>query len=625
MDFLNKNQKPCNPSLAEDKIPDYDYLFQSEEGKNGKKKKSFFSKLIKLNLLPLILSTIVYIFQTAPVWAIPICSANIINLATEAIETGSISAEIWKRLIINGVVLAVLIIQNVPSTILRWRISSNMLRKTSAGIKCAVIRKLQSLSITYHKDMQTGKIQSKFLKDTDSVDSLFHILIFNVIPNVINVLGAIVISVYRSPLMSLFFLLVIPCNVALTYAFRKTIKKRNREYRLRTENMSTQLSTMLEMIPITKAHGLEEKEIQTVESTITQLSASGKKMDRTIAKFGSSTYVVNQLLSALCLAVCAVLAIKKVIGVGDIVLYQSMFASISGGVSNLIGIAPTLSSGFEALDSVSEIMEENNVELNIGKKIIPAISGEIAFQKVSYKYPNTEEYVVKELDLSVRAGECIAVVGASGSGKSTLMNLIIGLLTPTEGEILIDGTPLTDLHLSEYRHHLSVVSQNNILFSGSIRDNITYGLDCYSEEDLQAVVDMANLQEFVKDLPEGLDTPVGEHGDKLSGGQKQRITIARALIRNPKILILDEATSALDNISEYHVQQAIAKSIQGRTTFIVAHRLSTIRDADRIVVMEEGRAVEIGAYEELMERKGKFFALKQMNERNVQIAQEALQ
>jgi ATP-binding cassette subfamily B protein len=204
------------------------------------------------------------------------------------------------------------------------------------------------------------------------------------------------------------------------------------------------------------------------------------------------------------------------------------------------------------------------------------------------------------------------------------MNLIVGLLIPTSGSFEIDGKSIKEFNLSEYRHHISVVPQNSILFAGSIRDNITYGLKKYSEEDLQRAVEMANLKELISELPDGLDTNIGEHGDKLSGGQKQRITIARALIRNPKILILDEATSALDNISEFQVQQAIAKSIRGRTTFIVAHRLSTIRDADRIVVMEQGVAVEVGTYEELMEKKGKFYELKCLSDINQKTAEQAL-
>jgi ATP-binding cassette subfamily B protein len=252
------------------------------------------------------------------------------------------------------------------------------------------------------------------------------------------------------------------------------------------------------------------------------------------------------------------------------------------------------------------------------------IEGHVEFKNVSYKYPNTDQLVVKDFSLDVKPGECIAVVGSSGSGKSTLMNLIIGLLIPTEGQFMIDGKSITEFNLSQYRHHISVVPQNSILFAGTIRENITYGLSKYSEEDLNRAVEMANLNEFLSELPSGIETNIGEHGDKLSGGQKQRITIARALIRNPKILILDEATSALDNISEYQVQKAISKSIRGRTTFIVAHRLSTIRDADRIVVMEQGVAVEMGTYQELMDKKGKFYELKCLSDITAKTAEQAL-
>ncbi len=616
--------KKAREEFLSEGIPDYDSLFLPSKEKRSGKEARFFGRLIKMNLWSLILSTVVFLFQTAPVWAIPICSSNIINLVTKAAKEG-IGQEIWRGLIVNAVVLVAVILQNIPATIFRWRITSKMLRRTSAGIKSSVVRKLQSLSITYHKDMQTGKIQSKFLKDTDSVDGLFHLLMFGVIPNVIDVIIAVVISVRGNLWVSLFFLLIIPCNVIATRFFRKRIRSRYRDYRLDTENMSVKLSNMLEMFPITKAHGLEEKEIATVEKSICRLASSGRKMDNTTSKFGSMVYVINAVLSAACLIFCSFLALKGIIQIGDIVLYQSMFSSISGCVSGLINILPSLSSGFEALSSVSEIMEATNVEISLGKREVTDITGAIEFANISYRYPDGENYVIKDLQLNVRAGECIAVVGASGSGKSTLMNLIIGFLPPTQGEIYIDGQKITEVNLAEYRRHISVVPQNSILFPGSIRENITYGLDEYTQEDLDGVAEMANLNEFVKDLPEGLDTNVGEHGDKFSGGQKQRITIARALIRNPKILILDEATSALDNISEYHVQQAIAKSVQGRTTFIVAHRLSTIRDADRILVMEEGRAVEIGSYEELMAKQGKFYQLKQMNELHIQEAQAALE
>jgi ATP-binding cassette subfamily B protein len=255
---------------------------------------------------------------------------------------------------------------------------------------------------------------------------------------------------------------------------------------------------------------------------------------------------------------------------------------------------------------------------------LPMIKGEIEFNGVCYHYPGDDKPVVSDFTLSVDRGERIAVVGASGSGKSTLMNLIIGLLSPTSGEIIVDGVPLSQMPMQAYRRYLSVVPQNSILFSGTIRENITYGMEKYSEAELNQVIEQANLRELIDSLPDGLESQIGEHGDKLSGGQKQRITIARALLRRPKILILDGATSALDNVSEYHVQKAISASVKGKTTFIVAHRLSTIRNADRIVVMENGVAVEMGTYDELMEKKGRFYELKSLNDFNQKVAEEAL-
>ena len=424
--------------------------------------------------------------------------------------------------------------------------------------------------------------------------------------------------------MALFLLVIVPMDVLMVKFFNGKVRKGYRDYRVQTENLSAKMNNMLEMMPVTKSHGLEKVEITSFKKTISGLTQAGLKVDKTNASFGACSYVVHTLMNVVCLGFCIFLAVDRIIGVGDIMLYQSLFTQISNSVSNLINLIPSLGSGIEALSSVSEIMNATDVEVNVGKAKVPCVLGNIKFDNVSYKYHDTEQNVVEGLNLDVKAGECIAFVGASGSGKSTIMNMIIGFLKPVQGAIYVDGKNINDINLSTYRHHISVVPQNSILFSGTIRENITYGLDQYSQEKLKTVVEMANLNEFIKDLPNGLDTVIGEHGDKLSGGQKQRITIARALIRDPRILILDEATSALDNISEYHVQKAISSSIRGRTTFIVAHRLSTIRDADRIVVMDNGIAVEIGTYDQLMAKHGKFFELKALSDINSKNAQNEL-
>lgn len=623
---MDEQKKARAFKRSDNVIPDFDYLFTKSEDRQGTSKSKFFRNLVRINLFSIILSTLIYIIQAAPTWVTPLLTADIINVATQALASAEgVTAEVWTKIAIDSGVIVVLILQNVVTTVWRYNIVSKMLRSTSAGIKSSVVRKLQSLSITYHKDMQTGKIQSKFLRDTDAIDAFLNLVMQNLIPSAVGLVASVVIALSKNWYVSLFFLLVIPCNVAVSFAFRKKISSRNHDYRLNAENMSMRLTTMLQMMSVTKAHGLEEKEISSVESSVKKLAGSGRKLDKTFAYFGSWTWVLNNLLSVLCLIFCVVLALQKMIGIGDIVLYQTLFGSISGYVTGLINSVPQIGTGFEALSSVSEIMSAKDVEVSIGKTKLPAIEGRVRFEDVCYKYPGSDQYVVQHLNLDVRPGECIAIVGPSGSGKSTIMNLIIGLLLPSSGELYIDDKSTKDLNLSEYRHFISVVPQNSILFAGSIRDNITYGLSGYTEEEFQNAVRMANLEEFVKDLPKGLDSDVGEHGDKLSGGQRQRVTIARALIRNPKILILDEATSALDNVSEYHVQKAISSSIRGRTTFIVAHRLSTIRDADRIIFMENGVAVESGTYEELMAKKGKFYELKNLNDLTQKTAEMQLE
>lgn len=251
----------------------------------------------------------------------------------------------------------------------------------------------------------------------------------------------------------------------------------------------------------------------------------------------------------------AFLAIKGVIAIGDIVIYQSYFNSISGNAQTLVNIYPDLAKGLESVRSVSEIVLSDRIEDNRDKITLRHVHGSVSFENVSYRYPNSDSDTIKDFSLEVNPGDCIAIVGSSGSGKSTIMNMIIGFLQPTKGVMKIDGKPIGALNLASYRHFISVVPQNSILFKGTIKENITYGLYNVSDEELQRTIEYANITEFLDTLPDGLNTVVGEHGDKLSGGQKQRISIARALIRDPKILILDEATSALDNISEYHVQR----------------------------------------------------------------------
>ena len=341
-----------------------------------------------------------------------------------------------------------------------------------------------------------------------------------------------------------------------------------------------------------------------------QIYKKGFQLDILQSVFGSVSWASFQIFQLICLIFTGLLALQGKIQPGDVVMYQTYFTTVVNSVSGIITLVPTISKGMESISSIGEIMGAGEVERYQGKKKIKKIDGHFYFDHVSFHYLDKQHPVINDFTLDVQPGETIAFVGPSGSGKSTLLNLLIGFIQPTSGTIYLDEQPLTQVDMRSVRQFLAVVPQTTLLFSASIRENITYGLTNISEQQLDAVIEAAQLRSLIEELPNGLDTLVGENGSQLSGGQKQRISIARALIRNPKIILLDEATSALDTQSEKKIQHALDYLTEAATTFIVAHRLSTIKEADRIIVIEKGKIIETGTYEELMANKGYFYQMQ---------------
>ncbi len=567
----------------------------------------FLLSLYKGNFGNLFISFVFLLVKSAPIYVLPIVTANIINIATNP------SAHSMRGMWINFIVVVIVILQNIPTHAAYISFLSRAVRHVEAGLRSAMVRKLQQLSINSHRELPAGKLQSKVLRDVEAVEAMSKQFMLALAPAVVNIVVSFIITVQSSWIVSLFFVLTIPMSITIVTVFRRKIRRSNSEFRKEIEQMSSRVSEMVEMIPVTRAHGLEKVEIARIDSTLRNIQGKGYRLDLVEAYFGASNWVTFQIFQVFCLMFTAYLAYKGDIQVGDVVMYQGFFSMILASVTGLINIYPQIAKGLESIRSIKEILVSTDIENNSGKQKMADVRGAFSFENVELSYPGSEHHVLEDVTLEVKAGECIAFVGASGAGKSTVLNLVIGFLQATGGKVRVDGIDMNDIDLRSYRKHLAVVPQTNILFSGTIRDNITYGLKEINEADIARVVEMANLSEFIQKLPKGLDTMVGEHGGKLSGGQRQRIAIARALIRDPKVIVLDEATSALDNESEFHVQKAMQELIKDRTTFIVAHRLSTIRDADRIVVMKNGRVAEIGTFDELMAGKGEFYSLRQLS------------
>lgn len=599
--YNQKNFYEDNIIKAEDRFIE---AYMAENPQKIKALRLLF-KLYKGHYGRLIIGAIIYIIKDSPMWVLPLITADIINLVTNPPANF-----IW-RIAIDAIIAASLLLLNIPFHTLYVKILSKANRNVEAGLRGAMIRKLQQLSISYHKDTQSGKIQSKVMRDVEVVTDLASHIMNTVLGTLINMCITLVVVISSNVVIFFMFLLLVPAAVFLQKGFHKIMHTQTKEFRQELENTSAAVYDMEELIPVTRAHSLENIEVKKLTRAITKIAERGYRSDSTYSFFGALSWALMNFFQILCLFITAFMAFKKFISIGEIALYQTYFTSLSTNVMSIVYLLPAITRGADSIRSIGEILSACDIEQNVGKPTLDKLEGIYEFKNVVFNY-DMETHVLNGLNLTVNKGETIALVGESGSGKSTIINLVTGFNLAEKGELIIDGKNITDFDLRSYRRFLSVVPQNTILFSGTVRENITYGSDNYTDEQLYAAINAAQLDDVIAKLPHGLDTSVGEHGAKLSGGQRQRIAIARAIIRNPKVIIFDEATSALDSVTEREIQAAIENLTRDRTTFVVAHRLSTIKNADKIAVIKDGRCVEFGSYDELIAKRGEFFAFKQI-------------
>ena len=553
----------------------------------------------------LVQAIFLYIIKHSGVWAMPLLTANIIDVVSEPDKHRLV--ELW----VYVGILAVIFLLNIPTHYLFIHRVSTATRNMETKLRAALAHRLQHLSMNFIHRRTTGTLQTKLLRDVEILQQLTMSL-FRIVPAAtITLVFALVVTTIRAPQFLLFYLLTVPTSVIVVKALRGTIQQRNRDFRVQVEDMSSSLVEMIHLIPVTRAHGIESVELRRVEKKLDNVRTAGVRLDSVNAIFGATAWVAFRIAELLCLSVAAYSAYTGVlpITVGEVVMLTGFFSNLTNAVLQITNMLPEITRGFESIYSIGEVLQSPDLEHNQGKTVVSSVRGQFRFENVSFKYPETNEHSLKRITLTIRPGEVVAFVGHSGAGKSTLLNLVIGFIRPSTGRVFLDGHNMNELDLRTYRRYLSVVPQETVLFEGTVRQNICYGMRDIDDSRLWQALEDANAREFTEQLPLGLDTSIGENGARLSGGQRQRVAIARALIRDPRVLILDEATSSLDTESEQQIQEALSRLMQNRTAFVVAHRLSTIQNADRIAVMENGVIVETGTHTELLARGGVYTRL----------------
>jgi ATP-binding cassette subfamily B protein len=565
------------------------------KGESPVKTLIFLLKDQKKNVL---LAVLFFSIKHSPSWFIPLITANLIDIVVQ--RKGMVEFSI------NSAALILVVLQNFPTNILYVRYLAMAVRDVENRLRSALVVRMQQLSIGYYQKTNAGALQTKVVRDVENIEQMLRHMSDGGLAAINSFMGAVIITAIRVPSFLVFFLLVAPIASLAIIRMRRSLNEYNEDFRSEIERMSSRVNEMTTLLPVTRAHGLEASALGTMRDSFSSVKSAGLRLDKINGKFNAAAWVTFQMANVLCLILSAYFAMtgRYGISVGDVVLLTSYFGMLIGSVILLASLAPAIAKGLSSVRSLSEVLESPDLEINQGKVEVKDVVGQIEFDHVEFTYPTNHKPSLTDISFSASPGRMIALVGPSGSGKSSLVNLVIGFLRPTSGRITLDGKDMQALDLRTMRKHLSVVPQESVLFDGTIFENIAYGLSDVHLDDVEQALKAANAWDFVSAFELGVNTIVGERGARLSGGQRQRLAIARALIRNPRILILDEATSALDSESEKLIQSALKNLMSNRTTFVVAHRLSTIKEAHLILVLDDGRIVQSGRHDELRNVEG---------------------
>ncbi len=485
--------------------------------------------------------------------------------------------------------------------------------KIETDMRHDLFEHLQKLSFSYYDNTKTGTLMSRITNDLFDVTEFAHHCPEEFFIAGIKIVCSFILLCTMSVPLTLIVFSIIPVILVVLIYFRIRMRNNFRESRKQMGELNSQIEDSLLGIRVVKSFAREETEQEKFDRGNRDFLNIKTVRYRIMGGFQSSTRLFDGIMYIIVVVAGAFFMLHGMISPADYIAYLMFVSTLLTSIRRIVEFSEQFQIGMSGIERFTEIMDtEPDITDSPDAKPLQNVVGNIHFQNVSFHYEAEGKNVLTNLELDVRAGENIALVGPSGGGKSTLCSLIPRFYDTSSGEILIDGVNIREVTLKSLREHIGVVAQDVYLFSGSVRENIAYGKQNATQEEIEQAAKLAGAHEFITQLPEGYDTYVGERGVKLSGGQKQRISIARIFLKNPPILILDEATSALDNESERLVQQSLEKLSVGRTTFTIAHRLTTVRNADRILVLTEDGIVESGTHAQLLVQKGLYSELYRM-------------
>ena len=475
--------------------------------------------------------------------------------------------------------------------------------KMQAKMRSDMFAHLEKLPYSYYDEHETGKIMSRMTNDLQNVSELAHHGPENFFICGIMVIGSFIYLLTINWILSLVIFACVPILVTISLIMRKKMRDSFNENRKNVAQINASLESSISGIRVTKAFTNDQKEIEKFEVGNKEYVKSRSKAYKAMGAFSSSTNFVMDLFNVACIVGGGIVAIKtSAFSTGDYLAFVVSVSLFISPLTTLINFVEQYQDGTTGFRRFLEIMDQKIEEENQGAIKDITLQGNIKFDHVNFSYES--EMILKDISFEIKKGEVIALVGESGGGKTTICHLIPNFYKVSEGKVLIDDIDINDISFTALRKSIGIVQQDVFLFNGTIKENILYGkLNATDEEVIQASK-RANIYDFILSLPNGFDTEIGERGVKLSGGQKQRLSIARVFLKNPSILILDEATSALDNTTEILIQKALDELAKGRTTIVVAHRLSTIKNANRILVVNSGQIVESGSHQELLNQNG---------------------